>query len=179
MAKQGINTGSSPNDGSGDTLLAGAQKINSNFDEIYDIIGDGTNAFVGVVTEINAGNNISISTAYGAVTVTGTAQTAETRSNTLVVSGVSTLGTLGITGLTTTRLLTVTGLSTFTNQLKIESNDSTPGRIDFYCESSNAHYTRVQAPPHATYSGNNTITLPVSTGTLLNTDGDGSSLMEL
>jgi hypothetical protein len=35
MAKQGISTGTSPNDGTGDTLLSGAVKINANFDEIY------------------------------------------------------------------------------------------------------------------------------------------------
>ena len=41
MARQGINTGTNPNDGSGDTLLAGAIKINANFQEIYDTFGDG------------------------------------------------------------------------------------------------------------------------------------------
>ena len=63
MAKQGISTGSSPNDGTGDTLLAGAEKINDNFDEIYTLAGDGTNLAPGIVTAIAAGNNISISTA--------------------------------------------------------------------------------------------------------------------
>lgn len=43
MAKLGISTGSLPNDGTGDTLLSGAVKINSNFSEIYSAIGDGTN----------------------------------------------------------------------------------------------------------------------------------------
>ena len=43
MAKQGITTGSTPNDGTGDTLLAGAVKINSNFDEIYNYFGNGSN----------------------------------------------------------------------------------------------------------------------------------------
>ena len=42
MAKLGINTGSVPNDGTGDTLLAAALKINQNFDEIYNIFGDGS-----------------------------------------------------------------------------------------------------------------------------------------
>lgn len=42
MAKLGINTGTTPNDGTGDSLLAGAIKINSNFDELYDLLGDGT-----------------------------------------------------------------------------------------------------------------------------------------
>ena len=51
-----------------------------------------------------------------------------------------------------------------------------PGRIDFYCEVNNAHYTRVQAAAHSAYSGIATVTLPSSSGTLLLTDGDGSSL---
>ena len=38
--------------------------------------------------------------------------------------------------------------------------------VDFYCESSNAHYTRLQAAAHSAYSGNVTATLPVTTGTL-------------
>lgn len=42
MAKLGINTGTVPNDGTGDSLLDGAIKINSNFDELYDLLGDGT-----------------------------------------------------------------------------------------------------------------------------------------
>ena len=41
MAKQGITTGTTPNDGTGDTLLAGAVKINSNFNELYDYFGNG------------------------------------------------------------------------------------------------------------------------------------------
>jgi hypothetical protein len=42
MSKLGITTGSSPNDGTGDTLLQGAVKINSNFDEVYTFLGDGS-----------------------------------------------------------------------------------------------------------------------------------------
>jgi len=42
MAKQGITTGTTPNDGTGDTLLSGAVKINSNFDELYDYFGNGS-----------------------------------------------------------------------------------------------------------------------------------------
>ncbi len=51
MAKLGINTGSIPNDGTGDTLLAAALKINQNFDEIYTTLGDGSN-LSGVVTSL-------------------------------------------------------------------------------------------------------------------------------
>ena len=43
MAYQGIGTGTTPNDNTGDSLLEGAIKINSNFEEIYSALGDGTN----------------------------------------------------------------------------------------------------------------------------------------
>ena len=43
MARQGIFTGSSPNDGTGDSLVVGAVKVNQNFSEIYTTFGDGNN----------------------------------------------------------------------------------------------------------------------------------------
>ena len=63
--------------------------------------------------------------------------------------------------------ITVAGVTTATNQLVLESDDGTPGRLDFYCESSNAHYTRLQSQAHANYSGNVTVTLPVVSGTVI------------
>ena len=43
MSRLGINTGSNPNDGQGDPLRIAMGKINSNFTEIYNTIGDGNN----------------------------------------------------------------------------------------------------------------------------------------
>ena len=43
MARQGIFTGFTPNDGLGDSLASGAVKVNANFQEIYDAFGDGSN----------------------------------------------------------------------------------------------------------------------------------------
>jgi hypothetical protein len=79
MAKQGISTGTTPNDGTGDSLLDGALKINSNFTEIYDTLGDGStigsNAnFTGVVTATSFDGELvgSAVTSYsGGLTVTG------------------------------------------------------------------------------------------------------------
>ena len=45
-------------------------------------------------------------------------------------------------------------------------NGGTQSYVDFYCESSNAHYARLQAPAHASFSGNITLTLPATTDTL-------------
>lgn len=49
MAYQGIGTGTSPNDNNGDSLLTGAVKINSNFKEIYNALGDGNSLIGGFI----------------------------------------------------------------------------------------------------------------------------------
>ena len=43
MAKSTINLGTAANDGTGDSLRAGATKVNANVDELYSALGDGTN----------------------------------------------------------------------------------------------------------------------------------------
>ena len=79
MAKQGISTGSAPNDGTGDTLLAGAVKINDNFDELYTYLGNGSslnyiggrwaNTSIGINTLSNVG--IGTTNPTSTLTVTG------------------------------------------------------------------------------------------------------------
>ena len=39
MAQQFVNTGTTANDGTGDTLRIAAQKINQNFTEVYNLLG--------------------------------------------------------------------------------------------------------------------------------------------
>lgn len=72
MSRQGISTGTAPNDGTGDSLLAGAKKINENFQEIYDSFGNGTDLLSG-----NPNLTVGFITATGAsftggVTIGGT-----------------------------------------------------------------------------------------------------------
>ena len=50
MSKVGINTGSAPNAGDGSSLLAGANAINDNFNELYALLGDGSTLVSGVAT---------------------------------------------------------------------------------------------------------------------------------
>ena len=68
-------------------------------------------------------------------------------------------GTLGIAGGSTN------GVAISQGAIAIK-NGGAKSYVDFYCESSNAHYTRLEAAAHASYSGNVTATLPTSTGTL-------------
>lgn len=70
MAKLGINTGSAPNVGDGDTLIVGAIKINSNFDELYNFLGNGTNLNVGIWNKNSVGINTTLSVGIGTTSVT-------------------------------------------------------------------------------------------------------------
>lgn len=93
MAKLGINTGFIPNDGTGDTLLGGAVKINSNFSEIYSAIGDGTNLYVGTagtVVSLNSNGNVGVGSTIptSKVDVSGDVK----------VSGATTSNSFGING---------------------------------------------------------------------------------
>ena len=62
MSKQGISTGSAPNDGTGDTLLAGTIKINNNVNGIDEVFGDGTNlvSFVSFASTAGYSTNCGI-----------------------------------------------------------------------------------------------------------------------
>ena len=73
----------------------------------------------------------------------------------------------------------VSGITSITNRIDIKSDDGTSGRIHFYCESNNAHYLNLQAPPHADFGGNLDVILPSSSGTLLLSDGSGANLTNL
>jgi len=94
MSRLGINTGINPNDGQGDTLRSAMGKVNSNFLEIYQTIGDG-------FTLVSYANTAGISTL--SENLTG--------NPTIEVSGLSN------TGITTTehievRNITSTGIIT-------------------------------------------------------------------
>lgn len=65
MTRQTISTGSSANDGTGDTLRQAAQKINENFVEIYQKFGDSDNlsqivSFVANGIEFNLGTTYTL-----------------------------------------------------------------------------------------------------------------------
>ena len=46
-------------------------------------------------------------------------------------------------------------------------NGGSQSYVRFYCESGNAHYAQLQAPAHSAFSGNITLTLPATTGTIV------------
>jgi hypothetical protein len=55
MAKQLLNVGASPNDGTGDSLRSAGQKLNSMLNEVYEKLGDGTNIKIDIESSSTIG----------------------------------------------------------------------------------------------------------------------------
>ena len=164
MAFQGISTGSGPNVGDGDTLIAGAIKINSNFSEIYDALGDGTtitstiiepdNIATGIITatSINSSGNVTVSTgdvtvsagdvtvSSGDVNVTGNIDVSGTITGSRFISEVTT-GTAPLTVSSTTKVTNLNadlldGLSSG-SFLRSDAADTSTQRITFQANATN------------------------------------------
>ena len=153
MAKQALGLGSSANDGTGDDLRTGGDKINDNFNEIYTILGDGTTL-----------SNLTFPT--GTDTIVGRATTDTLTNKTLtaptingVVGGTTTSQT--ITTLTTEGIQNATGELEITaaNQVvEIQGGGSNSGAITLNCEQ-NSHGQKIIAQPHSA-GVTNVLTLP-------------------
>ena len=121
---------------------------------------------------IQDGGSIGSSSDLNAVTISsgGVVAVTATTANTSASNGALTVaGGVGIAAdLSVGDTLTVAGTNGVTvsqGSIKLK-NGGTQSRIDFYCESSNAHYARLQAPAHSAFSGNVTLTLPATTDTI-------------
>ena len=164
MAFQGISTGSGPNVGDGDTLIAGAIKINSNFSEIYDALGDGTtitstiiepdNIATGIITatSINSSGNVTVSTgdvtvstgdvnvSNGDVNVTGNIDVSGTITGSRFISEVTT-GTAPLTVSSTTKVTNLNAdlLDDLSSGsfLRSDSSDTSTQRITFTANATN------------------------------------------
>jgi len=114
---------------------------------------------------VSDGSNSTATSLGGTITFSGTSNEVEVAES----SGTVTVGLPAATQVTTS--LGVGGGST--NGVQISQgaiaikNGGTQSYVDFYCESSNAHYARLQAPAHSAFSGNITLTLPATTDTLV------------
>ena len=64
-----------------------------------------------------------------------------------------------------------TGIDMESGSIGIKNGGSV-SNIKLYCESSNAHYVQLQSPAHSAYSGNVTLTLPATTGTIIGSDAE-------
>ena len=90
MGKYTIYRGSSANDGTGDNLRLGAQKINDNFTELYTALGDGSTLATGTYITTSSSNVLTNKT----ITHSANRDQLESR-----VKHLETLGASAVTGL--------------------------------------------------------------------------------
>ena len=171
----------------GISLALGASDATPAFD-LSDATNYPTSSLSGTITNAQlAGSIANAKLANSSITVSdGSSSTAISLGGTLTFAGTSNEVEVGeSSGTITVGLPSATQITTSlgvgggsTNGVQISQgaisikNGGTQSYVDFYCESSNAHYARLQAPAHSDFSGNITLTLPATTGTLALTSSD-------
>jgi len=186
MAKQTISIGTIADDGTGSTIRAGGDITNDNFNELYTLLGNGTTLY-------------SLTFPNATDTVVGRATTDTLTNKTLTSAIVGTSLDLNaselildadadtsITADTDDQIdIKIGGNDRITLQSGIIDlkNDGSESHVKLYCETSNAHYTQIQASPHANYGGGSvTVVVPAVAGTLAlrptttTATGDGSTV---
>jgi len=154
MAYQALGLGSSANDGTGDDLRTGGDKINDNFVEVYTKLGNGSaltsdTVTLNTATQTLTNKTLTAPTINGVVGGTATSQT------------ITTLTTAGITG--TGGALEVTPDN---NILEIRGDGSSvEGQIQLNCHA-NTHGQTLKAQPHSA-GITNTMLLPIGASSTL------------
>ena len=95
MAYQSIGLGSAADDGTGDTLRVGADKVNDNFSEIYTLLGTGTSLTSGI-SSTSSVVTLTAPTISGVVGGTQTSATITTLATTTVNGTTLNAGTLAL-----------------------------------------------------------------------------------
>jgi len=196
MAKQTINIGTIADDGTGSTIRVGGDITNDNFNELYNKLGDGTtlysltfpNATDTVVardTSDTLTNKTLTSPAINTPTITSgvVATSLDLNASELILDADA---DTSITADTDDQIdIKIGGNDRITLQSGIIDlkNDGSESQVKLYCEVGNAHYTQIQASPHANYGGGSvTVVVPAVAGTLAlrptttNATGDGSTV---
>src|SRR5210317_2395933 len=185
MAKQTINIGTVADDGTGSTIRAGGDIANDNFNELYTKLGDGTTLYsltfpntTDTVVARDTSDTLSNKTLDASVISTsldmnGTEFILDADADTSITADTDDQIDIKIGG--NDRITLQSGIV----DLK---NDGSESQIKLYCEVGNAHYTQIQASPHANYGGGSvTVVVPAVAGTLAlrptttNATGDGST----
>ena len=202
MAKLTIGRGTNPNDGTGDNLRDGANKVNLNFSEIYTAIGDGTTvdgtwklqddssteAIISAngevlrilggtaVTTAISGNDLTINLDTSSV-VTATGST--TMTNKVIALGSNTVsGTTAQfnTALTDGSFATLAGSESLTNKtIALSSNTVTGTAVSFSDDSSST--SNISVGGNLSILGGSGITTSLS-GTELTIATDGAVVTE-
>jgi hypothetical protein len=195
MAKQTINIGTIADDGTGSTIRVGGDITNDNFNELYNKLGDGTTLYS--LTFPNATDTVVARDTLD--TLTNKTLTSPAINTPTITSGVVATSLdlnaselildadadTSITADTDDQIdIKIGGNDRITLQSGIIDlkNDGSESQVKLYCEVGNAHYTQIQASPHANYGGGSvTVVVPAVAGTLAlrptttTATGDGST----
>ena len=150
MAYQALGLGSTANDGTGDDLRTGGDKINDNFVELYTALGSGTALSSGITADATT-VTLTAPTINGVVGGTTTSQT------------ITTLTTGGIAG--TGGALEITADNNIVEFRGDGTNSGVVGTIQLNC-SANSHGQKIQSQPHSA-NVTNTMTLPAGASSTL------------
>ena len=118
MSKRVINIGNAPNDGNGDPLRTGLSKVNDNFTEIYNTLGDGADV-------ISYASTAGISTLAQNLTGTPSIEVSG-----LTNTGISTVQSIQVTDLKVAGI--VTALQFFGDGSQLTNVTATTAGIDVY-----------------------------------------------
>ena len=176
MAYQKLGLGSSANDGTGDDLRTGGDKINENFEDLFakingvanSAINDGTALTTDVVTLNTATQTLTNKTLTSPTITTGIVATSlDMNGGELILDADADTSITADTDDTIHFKIAGNDRITMSTGLIDLKNDGAQSAIRMYCESSNAHYAALTAPAHADFAGNITITMPSTTDTLV------------
>ena len=168
MAKLAIDRGTVANDGTGDNLRAGANKVNLNFDEIYTAIGDGSTLSANIkvkddtstVATINAkGDTLGILGGTGITsTVSGSNVTLAVDGTILTASGTTTLTNKDLTsGTNTFPTLTLRDSSSTTDTVSLGETINFLGTTNEIEASVTNNTVTIGLPDNVTITGNLTV----------------------
>ena len=172
MAFQSIGLGSTADDGTGDTIRVGGDKINDNFTEIYTLLGTGTaltsglSATSSVVTLAGPSITGVASFADGSASAPSITNTGDTNTGVFF----SAADEVAITTGGTQRFkvsnsgIDITGVGTFSASLQVKNGATSAGFIEFFEDSDNGTNKATLIGPAST--ADVTLTLPAVTDTV-------------
>ena len=188
MTKQAIGLGSTPDDGTGDTIRVGGDKINDNFNEIYTLLGDGSDLTSGLsatasVVTLAAPTITSVASfaagSAGAPSITKTGDTDSgiffSAANEVAIttggtqrlkvdnSAVTLAGNLAIAN-ASAGAVTFSQTSVHSASLSVKNGATSAGFIEFFEDSDNGTNKATLIGPAST--ADVTLTLPAATDTV-------------
>ena len=191
MAKQSVGLGSSPDDGTGDTIRVGGDKINDNFTEIYTLLGTGTaltsglSATSSVVTLAGPSITGVASFADGSASAPSITNTGDTNTGVffsaadevaittggtqrfkVTASGIEIAdgGNIGSASDTDAMSISSGGVVAFSASLQVKNGATSAGFIEFFEDSDNGTNKATLIGPAST--ADVTLTLPAVTDTV-------------